>query len=293
MDIRREDGGIKTVKYIDLHTHSVKSDGSMEPAELVRHAKANNLAAIALTDHDNIDGVEEALAEGKRVGVDVVPAIELSAQSATETHVLGYYIDIKSPVLLDTLRRVREARVARNVETAQKLQELGFDVTLEEALAKAPAGVVGRAHFAAVMADKGYVSSVKEAFDLYLANGRPAYSSNQLLTVRDCIDVINAAGGGAYIAHLHLIRLDDEQLERFLKELIPYGLSGVEGYYTEYTEEMHEKYTALAARLDLGISGGTDFHAAMKPHISIGTGLGNMRIPYDVLENIRKRLNVR
>ncbi len=263
----------------------------MEPAELVRHAKASGLSAIALSDHDNTDGVAEAMEEGKRIGIEVVPAIELSAQSATETHVLGYYIDINNPVLKDTLAKVKIARVQRNVETCEKLNAIGFDVTMEEARAKAPAGVIGRAHFAAVMVDKGYVGSVKEAFDKYLANGKAAYSSNQLLTVRDCIELINTAGGGAFIAHVHLIRLSDEQLESFLKELIPCKLMGIEGYYTEYTQEMQDKYQALAAKLDLTISGGTDFHAKMKPHILIGTGLGNMHIPYSVLEGIKEKIN--
>lgn len=282
--------GRENMKYIDLHTHSIMSDGSMSPAEVVRHAKEAGLTAMALSDHDTVDGVEEAVEEGKRIGIEVVPAIELSAQSATETHVLGYYIDIHNDVLTSTLARVRKARVQRNVETCEKLNELGFKVTMEEAKAKAPAGVIGRAHFASVMVDKGYVGSVKEAFDKYLANGRAAFSSNQLLTVRDCIDVINAAGGGAFIAHVHLIRLGDEELEKFLSELIPCGLKGIEGYYTEYTQEMQDKYQLLAKKLGLAISGGTDFHAKMKPHISIGTGLGNMHIPYSVLENIRKAL---
>lgn len=275
-------------KLIDLHTHSNKSDGSMEPAEVVSHAAACGLAAIALSDHDSIDGVREAMAQGEKVGVEVVPAIEFSVQSDTETHILGYYIDINSPELLATLERIKEVRWQRNVTTCENLNQLGFDVTMDEALAIAPSGIIGRAHFARLLAEKGYVSSVKEGFDKYLSSGKPGYCGTQALTAKEAVELIHACGGVSFVAHLHLIKLGDEELERFLIELKGYGLNGVEGYYTEYTPEMQEKYQAMAKRLGLAISGGTDFHAKMKPHISIGRGLGNMAIPYSVLEDIKR-----
>ena len=135
--------------------------------------------------------------------------------------------------------------------------------------------------------DKGLVPSVKEAFDKYLANGRPAYCGHQAITAEEAIDLIHKAGGIAFVAHLHLIRLSDEELRAFLTRLKAAGLDGIEGYYTEYTPEMQEKFQALARELDLQISGGTDFHAAMKPHIAIGRGTGELRIPYSVLENLK------
>lgn len=276
-------------KYIDLHTHSIKSDGSMTPAEVVREAKKAGLSAIALSDHDTVDGVKEAVEEGKRIGVEVVPAIEFSVQSATETHILAYYLDIDSPLLKETLDKVNETRNFRMSECCRKLNELGFDVTMEEALALAPNGIVGRAHFARLLVDKGYTSSVKEGFKLYLENGKYAYSDIQYLSAEQAVKLIKDCGGLSFVAHLHLIKMEDAPLRDFLAHLKECGLDGVEGYYTEYTPEMQEKYQAMAKELGLMISGGTDFHAAMKPHISIGTGLGNLRIPYSVLENIKKQ----
>ena len=278
-------------KLIDLHTHSTCSDGSMSPTELVRHAAENSLTAIALTDHDTVSGVEEALRAGERYGVEVVPAIEFSVKSETETHILGFFIDIHNPVLQGILSEIIEKRIERNAMTAKLLQNLGFDVTLEEAKSLAPSGVVGRAHFARVMMNKGFVSSVKEAFEKYLASGKPAYFGNQKLEAKTAIEAIHSAGGVAFLAHPHLIKIPDERLEKFLDELKTFGLDGLEGYYTDYDEEMQAKFQAMAERHGLGISGGTDFHAQMKPHIAIGKGLGNMAIPYSVLEKIKESVS--
>ena len=276
-------------KYIDLHTHSVKSDGSMTPSELVRHAKEAGLAAISLTDHDGVSGVAEAMAEGQKIGLEVVPGIELSVQSKAETHILGFFIDIDHPGLTKKLEEIRQVRVQRNVQTLENLNRLGFAITMDEARALAPNGLVARAHFARLLTEKGYTKSVKEAFDLYLSNGRPGYSSIQLLTPEEGIGLIKDAGGLAFAAHLHHNKMEDDELVLFLKRLKEAGLDGVEGYYTEYTSEMQEKYQRIAQKLSLAVSGGTDFHGAMKPHIQIGSGLGNLKIPYSVLEQIKNK----
>lgn len=275
-------------KLIDLHTHSLKSDGSMTPAEVVCEAKKAGLAAIALSDHDTIDGIEEAIAQGNKIGIEVVPAIEFSVISKTETHILGYFIDINNPELREVLKEVVELRIQRNLVTCQKLNELGFDITIDEVRALAPNNFVGRAHFARVLMDKGYIKSVKEGFDKYMSAGRYAYCEKQKLTAKAAIELIKKCGGLSFLAHPHLTQLNDDELIIFLKELRGYGLNGLEGYYTDYTPEMQEKYQAMAKELGLMISGGTDFHAKMKPHISIGTGLGNMRIPYSLLEEMKK-----
>lgn len=275
-------------KYIDLHTHSLKSDGSMTPAEVVQEAKRAGLAAIALSDHDTVDGLEEAIAEGEKIGVEVVPAIEFSVQSKTETHILGYFIDYNNPHLKKVMEEVVDLRIQRNHVTTQRLNELGFDITLEEVRALAPNNFVGRAHFARVLMDKGYTQSVKEGFDKYMSVGKYAYCEKQRLTARDAVELIAECGGISFLAHPHLTQLPDDELREFLIELKGYGLCGLEGYYTDYTPEMQAKYQNMATELGLAISGGTDFHAKMKPHISIGTGLGNMKIPYSVLENMKK-----
>ena len=274
-------------KLIDLHTHSRFSDGSMTPTELVTHAKESGIAAIALSDHDGVDGVREAMEVGARLGVEVIPAIEFSVVSDTETHILGYFINPDSPAIAEAMEKIYEAREYRADVTLAKLNELGFPITKEEVRAVAGGALICRAHYARVLQDKGLVGSVKEAFDTYLANGRPAYCGKQAITAEEAIDLIHRSGGIAFVAHLHLIRLSDEELYAFLGRLKAVGLDGIEGYYTEYTPEMQEKFRAMAEDLGLILSGGTDFHAAMKPHIAIGRGTGDLRIPYSVLENMK------
>lgn len=275
------------MKTIDLHTHSNCSDGSMTPRELVKHAASRGVSAIALSDHDTVAGIDEAIEAGKEYGVEIVPAIEFSVQSATETHILGFYIDHKSDILSEALKKINAVRWQRTVNTCENLQKLGFDVTMDEALAIAPSGLIGRAHFARILMEKGYVASVKEGFEKYLANGRPAYDGTQALTAKEAVELINSIGGVAFVAHPHLIRLDDKELRSFLLSLKEAGLTGIEGYYNEYTPEMQDYFQGLAKELGLEICGGTDFHARMKPHIEIGIGQGNMQIPYEVLENIK------
>ena len=278
------------MKRIDLHTHSLCSDGAQTPADVVRTAKAAGLSAIALSDHDCISGVQEAIDTGKALGVEVIPAVELSAQSDTELHILGYFVDIHNRKLQETMAYALQVRDQRQEETCRKLQEQGFDITMEEARAEAHGSpVLCRAHFAQIMVRKGYAESVKDAFARYLSVGCYAYSNRQALTGPEAVSLIREAGGIAVAAHLHLIKKPDEELKQYLKELIPYGLDGVEGYYTDYTPDMEQRYRSMAKELGLVISGGTDYHGANKPHISIGTGRGNLEIPYSVLDGLRER----
>lgn len=274
-------------KLIDLHTHSLCSDGSMTPRELVAHAKREGIAAIALSDHDCVDGLADAMDEGEKLGVEVIPAIEFSVVSDTETHILGYFIDPKTDAIKDAMEKIFAAREYRAKVTLEKLNELGFPITVDEVKRVAGGALLCRAHYARVLMDKGLVPSVKEAFDKYLANGRPAYCGHQAITAEEAIELIHRAGGIAFVAHLHLIRLSDEELYAFLTRLKAAGLDGIEGYYTEYTPQMQEKFQGMARELGLQISGGTDFHAAMKPHIAIGRGTGDLEIPYEVLENLK------
>ena len=275
-----------TKSVVDLHTHSHYSDGSLSPYDLVSLAKESGLRAIALTDHDNVDGIREALAAGKELGIEVIAGIEFSAVSTGETHILGYGIDIENKELNEAIDTLKKLRLENNHRTADALQKLGFDVTVEDAKKVAPKGLLGRAHFARVMMDKGYTSSVKEAFDLYLQSGKPAYNSLRLLQPADAIRLITNAGGKAYLAHLHLTKLTGGELDSYVKSLKDDGLYGLEGYYTDYTPEMQDEYQALARKYGLKISGGTDFHGSNKPHIKIGVGYGNLAIPYKTVEDI-------
>lgn len=278
------------MKTIDLHTHSLCSDGAQTPTEVVYTAKAAGLSAIALSDHDCIAGVQEAVDAGKAAGIEVIPAVELSAQSDTELHILGYFVDINNKKLQDTMAYAIQVRDERQEETCRKLNEQGFSITMEEARAEAHGNpVLCRAHFAQIMVRKGYAASVQEAFSKYLSVGCYAYSNRQALTGPEAVSLIREAGGIAVAAHLHLIKMPDDKLRKYLKSLIPYGLDGVEGYYTDYTPDMEQRYRSMAKELGLVISGGTDYHGANKPHISIGKGRGNLEIPYTVLEGLRAR----
>ena len=276
-------------KYIDLHTHTVCSDGSMTPAELVRHAKASGLAAVAVSDHDTADGVKEAMTVGKEIGIEVIPAIELSAISDTETHILGYFIDPDSDALVKAVDNIRAIRTQRIGETCEMLEKYNIHVTLDEVKAKAGGGILCRAHIAKLMTEKGYSTSPKAAFNEWLNVGCPCYSESQALTDTEAVELIRKAGGDAYLAHLHLTKKSGEELDAFVKHLVDAGLTGIEGYYTDYTDEMAETYRNLAKKYSLKISGGTDFHGSFKPHITIGRGLGEMRIPYSVLEGMKNR----
>ena len=278
------------MRTIDLHTHSLCSDGAQTPSDVVRTAKEAGLSAIALSDHDCIVGVQEAIDIGKTLGVEVIPAVELSAQSDTELHILGYFIDIHNKKLQEAMQYALQVRDERQEETCRKLNEQGFAITMDELREEAHGNpVLCRAHFAQIMVRKGYAPSVKEAFSKYLSVGCYAYSNRQALTGPEAVSLIREAGGIAVAAHLHLIKKPDDELREYLKSLIPYGLDGIEGYYPDYTPEMQERYQAMAKELGLVISGGTDYHGANKPHISIGKGKGNLEIPYSVLDGLRAR----
>lgn len=278
------------MKLIDLHTHSLMSDGAQTPEDVIRTAHAAGLSAVALSDHDNVDGVRQAMAEGEKLGIEVIPAVELSAQVDTELHILGYFIDPENKRLQEAMAYALVVRDQRQEETCRKLNEQGFQITMDELREEAHGNpVLCRAHFAQIMVRKGYAESVQDCFKKYLSVGCYAYSNKQALLPHEAVSLIREAGGIAVAAHLHLIKMEDAPLKEFLRSLIPHGLDGVEGYYTDYTPDMEQRYRAMAKELGLVLSGGTDYHGANKPHISIGRGRGGLEIPYSVLEGLKAR----
>ena len=278
-------------QLIDLHTHSTASDGSLSPDELVRHARAAGLAAIALSDHDTTVGLNEAAKTAREIGIELIPAIEFSVESATETHIIGLMIDPGNEALQNAIVRSQKQRIERSQETARKLTALGMPVTFEEAAALAGGDVIGRAHFAKLLVQKGFTASVKEGFDRFLASGKPAYVGGHVITDREAIEIIHNAGGVAVLCHPHLIKLSDADLFAYMTTLKAYGLDAVEGYYTEFTSTMETTFRAFAEKLDLLLSGGSDFHGANKPTIAIGKGYGNLEIPYALLNALREKAN--
>lgn len=279
---------INEEKIIDLHTHSNCSDGSMTPRELILHAKKQGVSAIALTDHDTVSGVTEAEKYAEQCGLEFIPGVEISTESLSQVHILGLYIDIHAPSLLELFKAQQAERVESNKKYLALLARHGFPITEEEVKKVAPHGGVGRAHYAKIMMDHGWVESVSDAFDRYLGVGMPCYVKRMVISPEEAIERIHRAGGLAFFAHPYQTKLDLEGIYNLTRQLKSAGLDGIEGYYSEYSSEMHQNFMSMAKELDLLVSGGSDFHAEMKPHLEIGIGKGNLRVPYSVLDDIKK-----
>ena len=278
-------------KFIDLHTHSTCSDGTLTPEEVVNEAKNAGLTAIALTDHDTIDGLSEAIEAGKKYGIEVITGIEFSVSADTEMHLLGLDFNLDCPEITGILDEMIIQREKRNVKVVKLLSDIGIDITLEDIARESTSKVTGRSQIAKAMLRKGYVSGIKEAFDKYLSFGRPAFVERSSLTPEDAIRIIKKSGGKSFLAHLNQTEKTDKELYDILSHLKNCGLDGIEGYYTEYTADMNIRYRKIAEDLGLMLSGGSDFHGANKDGYNIGTGKGNLRIPYELLIKIKGRAN--
>ena len=284
---------------IDLHTHSLASDGNLSPGALVRSAKKAKLAAVALTDHDTLAGLPEFLHEAERLGITPVPGVELAVDHPRHgsLDILGLWVHGVPPAqngpLAKALLQVGQAREERNRIMAAKLADMGLDVTYEDVRQLAGVGrggqSVGRPHFAQLLVAKGYVKTVKQAFERFLRDGGPAYASKRTLSPERAVRLLLDEGAVTLLAHpLSYPRLKADDLEPLLLELRGYGLDGLEAYYPEYGPEDSRRLMALAERLGLAVSGGSDFHGGVKPDIRLGTGKGRgFGVPALVLEKLR------
>ncbi|MGQ9645562.1 MAG: PHP domain-containing protein [Thermodesulfobacteriota bacterium] len=274
---------------VDLHLHTTASDGVMTPAEIVNYAKKRGLLAIAITDHDTIEGVEEALLEGEKIGFEVIPGIEISAEhSPGSMHLLGYFIDIHCPLLKKRLEYLQKARAERNPKIAERLNQLGIDISLEEVLKASGGGQLGRPHFAQVLIEKGYVRSFQEAFEKFLKKGAPAYVEKMRFSPEESIHFIREASGVAVLAHPKTLQVDGySELESLILRLVREGLRGIEVYYPEHSGAEIAQYKALAEKHGLLITGGTDYHGIEKNGLEIGVGRGDMNLPYWIVENLK------
>lgn len=280
-------------RYVDLHTHSIYSDGSLAPAELIREARKAGLSAIALTDHDVLDGVAEARAAGKAEGVGVVSGVEISTRAEPgEVHVLGFDVDpSEASPIQRALRVQRAAREERANRILEKLGALGMPLAIDEVKAIAGLGSLGRPHIAEAMMARGYISSVDEGFARFLREGGSAYAPREALTVPEAIALIRDSGGLAAIAHPGLIyRGDFGRLERFLAGLIEEGLEGLECFTTAHDEGTVQACVGIARRLDLVPTGGSDYHGEKKPGARLGWARRGHRVPEAVLDDIRTRI---
>lgn len=276
---------------IDLHMHSVFSDGSRTPEELVEEGLSIGLKAMALTDHDTVGGVQRFLAAAERVRMPVLAGVEVSADVAKGTlHVLGYGVDPKNRVLIEHLRWIREGRDERNREILHKLNRLGMRVSAEELAQSAGADAVGRPHIARALIAKGYVRDKREAFDRLLAKGKPAYAERRRLTAEATMELIRTAGGLPVIAHPFTLKLSMKELGVFARRLQAAGLAGIECYYSEHTPEMQRKFKALADELGLLATGGSDYHGELSPGIRMGKGTGHLAVPDAVWADVQAAL---
>src|SRR5581483_9193917 len=274
---------------VDLHTHSTFSDRTYTPADLVMYAKKKGLRAVALTDHDTVEGLGEAMAAGKECGVEVIPGVELSAAfQEGAMHLLGLFVDRDAPSFLKKLSVLQASRRERNPKIVEKLRKLGFDITEDEVAAVA-GGEAGRPHFARVLMEKGEVGTITEAFERYLGEGRPAFVERFQFSPEEGISLIHEAGGVAVLAHPRTLRLSPDQLAPLLKGWIRAGLDGIEVYYSTHTPEETVRYERLAAEWNLAATGGSDFHGENKPGIDLGVGRGTLHVPYSILDLIRRR----
>ena len=279
---------------IDLHMHSTYSDGTMRPEELLQEAQRVGLSAIALTDHDTIDGVAEFMELGKKYGINTVPGVEISLDSKLPNngymHILGLFVDPHSGQLKETLRFLLAQRNLRAQRIIKKLNELEIDITLQELLDEAGEGAIGRPHVAKILVRKRVVTSIQEAFDMYLAKGKPAYINKEELGEAAALKMIRDAGGLAILAHPHLMQFDTfEKAREKILELKELGLDGFEVYYSGMPKEYTEKLLELAAESGFLVSGGSDFHGANKEHVKMGTGKNNdLNIPDTVLKQLEE-----
>ncbi len=276
---------------LDLHTHSTASDGSLTPAALAAQATALGLAAVALTDHDTIDGVPEFLAASRQLGLQAIPGVELSASwYGGSLHILGLFVNPDHPELAALLADVREHRQRRNLHVVDRLARMGIAITLAEVEQEANGGVVGRPHLAAVLVRKRVCASIKEAFEKWLGTNCPGYVRRYLPPPEDIIAVIHAAGGLAIMAHPfgNPRRQPPSKIRKTLKALVDFGLDGLEAYYSDHSEEQTRDSLALAAEFNLLITGGSDFHGDALPDLQLGRGRGNLRVPAALLEPLRQ-----
>ncbi len=277
--------------FVDLHCHSTASDGTFAPAEVVGLAREAGLGALSLTDHDTVGGIDEAASAARAWGLDFISGIEISAEypHPGTMHILGYGVDSQKASLKSLTTTLIAGRDNRNPKIVAKLSEMGVSVSMNEWDDEAGGSVLGRPHLAAILVRKGYVNSIKQAFDKYIGQGAPAYFDKERLTPRQAIERIRASGGLPVLAHPTQLRTsNDAELARVVKDLVDLGLAGIEVIHSDFTAEDVERFTAIAARYDLLKTGGSDFHGLNKQDIQLGWVNGR-RIPREFFDELVAR----
>ena len=289
---------------IDLHTHSTKSDGTFSPEELIRYAQSKGLSAVALTDHDTADGIEEALLTARKlreeapelsgssslIVPEVIPGVELSTEyRGRDIHVVGLFIDWRNRGFISKLREFADARIYRNQKMCRLLTEGGFPVDYGELRSCFPDTVITRAHFAQYMLEKGLISSIDEAFRKLIGDDCPFFVPREKISPQDGVSFLLQYGAVPVLAHPLQYKMSDDQLCELLSSLCGYGLSGIEVYYSGYKPADTAYLSRLSEKFGLLPSGGSDFHGGRKKGLDLGTGYGHLYVPGTLLPPLRAK----
>lgn len=293
---------MKETRAVDLHVHSNRSDGTFSPTQLVDYAMEKGLTAFALTDHDSVDGLEEALSYAEQLRrtlppekaenvPEVIPGIEFSTEyQGRDVHIVGLYIDYHNEHFQKYLQDFVASRINRNRKMCTLLREAGIHISYESLLAEFPNAVITRAHYARFLLNHNYTKSMKEAFDRYIGDHCPCYVPREKVTPGQAVSLILQAGGIPILAHPILYHMSDERLELLVSQLKDAGLMGIEAIYSTYNTAEERQIRRLAETYQLAISGGSDFHGENKPGLDLASGYGKLYVPYSVLEALKELL---
>lgn len=277
---------MKPVKYADLHVHTFFSDGTFSPEETITLANKKNISCIAISDHDCTDGVEPALIKGKELGVEVIPAVELTViEDGKEIHVLGYFVAWREKWFSDILKRVQKERISRLDNMLDKLRK--FDINIDRAYVmqiSGNRGSVGRLHLAQAMLEKGAIYSIQEAFDKYIGDSKPCYVEDIGFSGKEAVRIIKEASGIPVLAHPSVLR-DDSLLPKFVK----FGIRGIEVFHSDQKPPERAKYEKFAKENNLLVTGGSDCHGMAKSRIL----MGRTKVPYSIVEALKKEVRGR
>jgi len=272
---------------IDLHIHSIYSDGTYSPKQLAEYAEKKDLKAVSLTDHDTIDGLKEAREEFENKGIEFIDGIEFSTEyKGHEVHILSYFIDIKDKILIQKLKRLQDERVSRTEEILEKLKKLKIDISMEEIKKVTTSNLISRSHIAYAMLQKGYVYSIKEAFINYIGAGGAAYVPKKDAETTEIVRMIRENKALSFLAHPKFINIGEKKLLNLIEVLKENGLDGLEVYYSTFSEKDKAYYSRIAKENNLLLSGGSDFHGGLREKVELG--IGGAR--YQMLRKMKERL---
>lgn len=282
------------MRAIDLHAHTSKSDGSYTPSELVDYAIEKGLAAVAITDHDSTEGLDEALSHAAALtkkglpSIEVIPGIEFSTKyEKQDVHIVGLYISYDSDTFKEALENFVDSRTNRNRKMCKNLQEAGIEISYEKLQSMYPDAVITRAHYASFLCEYGYVKNRQDAFARYLGDHTKYFVPREKVTPGQAVELILKNGGVPILAHPPLYHMGNERLDTLVSSLKEEGLMGIEAFYSTYTNQDVRDMLRLADKYDLLLSGGSDFHGINKPGLDLGCGYGKLFVPEDLLAKIK------